>query len=258
MSGSTSIHASMEGKSPAMVSVQDHYEHLLADHYTWMFGVSFSEKVAEQKALLDEAGASAPGVAVDLGCGSGFQSIALAELGADRVHAFDTSRALLAELKGHARGKPITTYDTDLMAFDELITTEPNTIICMGDTLTHLPSREDVAALFRKIGEALSKSGQFVLSYRDLSASPTGLERFIPVHSSDDRIMICFLEDAGDTVLVHDLVQVRDATGWALQKSAYPKLKLPLEGIKEQLAEVGLTVTYEQTHRGMIVLSAAR
>jgi hypothetical protein len=59
-------------------SAQEHYENLLADHYEWMFGLPFEAKVAEQKAILDEFGGPdvSGGLAVDLGCGSGFQSIA--------------------------------------------------------------------------------------------------------------------------------------------------------------------------------------
>ena len=56
-------------------TVQDHYDNLLAEHYDWMFGDSFELKVAEQKALLNQV-ARAPRrgeLAVDLGCGSGFQ-----------------------------------------------------------------------------------------------------------------------------------------------------------------------------------------
>jgi hypothetical protein len=30
--------------------VADHYGTLLAEHYTWMFGASFDERVAEQRA----------------------------------------------------------------------------------------------------------------------------------------------------------------------------------------------------------------
>ena len=37
-----------------MSNVAKHYEQLLAEHYVWMFGVPFEQKVAEQKALLDQ------------------------------------------------------------------------------------------------------------------------------------------------------------------------------------------------------------
>ncbi|MGZ5921395.1 MAG: class I SAM-dependent methyltransferase, partial [Rhizomicrobium sp.] len=55
-----------------------HYDELLAEHYSWMVGVPFAQKVAEQKALLLELGLGAGqrGVAIDLGCGSGYQAVA--------------------------------------------------------------------------------------------------------------------------------------------------------------------------------------
>ena len=53
----------------------------------------------KQTELLFKAGVKRPGVAVDLGCGSGFQSIALANLGVARVHAFDASETPLTELR---------------------------------------------------------------------------------------------------------------------------------------------------------------
>ena len=36
-----------------MTDVADHYENLLAEHYTWMFGADFDSLVVEQRALLD-------------------------------------------------------------------------------------------------------------------------------------------------------------------------------------------------------------
>ncbi len=35
-----------------------HYDQLLAEHYSWMVGIPFEEKVAEQAALLRELGLS--------------------------------------------------------------------------------------------------------------------------------------------------------------------------------------------------------
>ena len=154
-----------------MSQVADHYERLLARHYTWMFGASFAEKVAEQKAVLAEAFATAKrepaGLAVDLGSGPGFQSIALAELGFAPVLAVDTSAALLQELETHAElvRAPIQTHNTDLRALPQLAgPTSASAIVCMGDTITHLPAKADVAQLFRDIAAALAPGGVFVLT----------------------------------------------------------------------------------------------
>ncbi len=242
----------------AAATPREHYERLLAQHYTWMFGASFAEKVGDEKALLREAGVVTPGVAIDLGCGSGFQSVALAELGASRVHAVDSSAALLQELGLHTGGLPVTAHEGDLLAFDQLAFESVDTVVCMGDTLTHLGAPDDVRALLAKIAVALSPGGRVILSWRDLSAPPEGLNRFIPVRSDDERIMTCFLEDLGDAVLVHDLVYEKEDGAWQLRKSAYPKLKLSEEFVISTAESAGLRVVHRQVVRGMLVVAATR
>jgi 2-polyprenyl-3-methyl-5-hydroxy-6-metoxy-1,4-benzoquinol methylase len=84
-----------------MASVRDHYDTVLSAHYSRMFG-EFDAKVAEQQhVVLERLGVTArngTATAVDLGCGSGFQSGALARLGFE-VLAIDFSQRLLAELR---------------------------------------------------------------------------------------------------------------------------------------------------------------
>ncbi len=55
-----------------MASVRDHYDTVLSEYYSRMFG-EFDAKVAEQHALLERLGVTAgngAATAVDLGCGS--------------------------------------------------------------------------------------------------------------------------------------------------------------------------------------------
>lgn len=218
----------------------------------------FKDKVAEQAELLSEAGIKVPGVAVDLGCGSGFQSVALAKMGADKVYAIDTSEKLLSELNGHSNGPAIKTICGNLLDFPSLVPEKPDTIVCMGDTLTHLPTCEAVSELFRRVSSVLSNCGRFVLSYRDLTNSPSGLDRFILLNSSRDKIMSCFLERFDDVVRVHDLIYIRGEGEWKLLKSAYPKLILPLNEIKQELNDRGLKLYFEKNQRGMNILALQR
>src|ERR1700692_3864627 len=95
-----------------MSTVNEHYERLLSQHYTWMFGVSFEDRVTEQKSFLSRTLAPLhytpeAALAVDLGCGSGFQTIALAQLGFSPVIAVDTSAELLDELRFHVGDLPV-------------------------------------------------------------------------------------------------------------------------------------------------------
>ncbi|MEI6642336.1 MAG: class I SAM-dependent methyltransferase [Novosphingobium sp.] len=241
-----------------MTAQKRHYDELLAEHYSWMAGKPYAAVVAEQEALLRDLGIAAPGRCLDLGSGSGYQSLALAQMGASEVRALDTSAKLLAELEGRAAGYPITCHLADITAFDAVVAGPFDTIVCMGDTLPHLESRADVRRMLTAASAALAPGGHLILSWRDMARPPEGLDRFIPVRTSDERIMLCFVEDAGDGVMVHDLVFEKGPDSWSLAKSAYPKLKLPVDDIRSALAGHGLLVANPLTMRGMTVLAASR
>lgn len=186
--------------------------------------------------------------------------MALAELGF-RVLSIDTSAELIAGLAARAAVRPIETRLGDLCELAHWV--EPDTahvVVCMGDTLTHLPGRDDVSALFRAIARALRPGGLFVLTYRDLAAGELrGADRFIPVRADDERIMTCFLEyEDADRVVVTDLVHERDAAGrWQLRRSAYRKLRLASAWVREQLAAAGLRTRLERSDR-MVLLAAEK
>ncbi|MER5391549.1 class I SAM-dependent methyltransferase [Saccharopolyspora sp. NPDC002686] len=235
-----------------MTTAADHYDRLLAEHYTWMLGGDIHAVASAQLELLRELGVrgdSDDAIAVDLGCGSGAQALALARLGFAPVIAVDTSAALLDELSERAAEldsghvvRPV--HDDIRSALPRVV--EPGTaaaIVCMGDTLPHLPAEADVSDLVGDIARALRPGGQFVATYRDLTGELVGPDRFIPVRSSEDRILTCFLDYVDDsTVLVHDLLHVRSGDGWELAVSSYPKLRLHPEWLAEQCRAAGLDV----------------
>ena len=80
-----------------MPTITDHYENFLADHYNWISGGW--EMKAEENMRFFETHLIRPKntrTALDLGAGSGFQSIPLARLGFN-VMAIDLSEKLLAD-----------------------------------------------------------------------------------------------------------------------------------------------------------------
>ena len=225
--------------------VSAHYANLLARHYSWMFGLSFEEKVTEQRTILELLLKDTPrGLAVDLGCGPGFQTMALSQLGFQQIHALDTSAELLTELAAHIDRLPIYTHHADILSLGEtnIVPSEmADVIVCMGDTLTHLPTLQSVRQLFRAVAATLVPGGLFILTWRDLTPELTGPARFIPVRADDQRIMTCFLEYLSPTtVQVHDLVYTHNPTGWTLEKSSYPKLRLSPAQVAQELIAAGL------------------
>ena len=232
-----------------MSGVEEHYSSLLAGHYTWMFGTSFEAKVAEQRAILEDALAGASrGLAVDLGSGPGFQTIALAEMGYSPVVAMDTSAELLEELLSHRASHDVRVVHGDMLRVGEFVGLETDlgladVMVCMGDTITHLQSQEDVVRLLHAVRDALVVGGRFVVSYRDLSVEAVGVDRFIPVFGDEERVMTCFLEfDRPESVMVHDLVYRRDGSRWVLEKSCYRKLRLGVDWLMGSMREVGFEV----------------
>lgn len=243
-------------------SVSQHYDSFLAEHYEWMFGAPFDTKAVEQRRLLEEAGVvpASGGRAIDLGCGSGFQSVALNDLGY-HVLAVDSSEKLLGDLINRSEARAIRAIQADIRELDSFVgEASADVIVCMGDTLTHLPGRGDVSKLFHSVARILKPAGLFVISYRDLAASElTGLDRFLPVRSDDNRIMTCFLEYEGpDTVVVNDLVYLRNGDGqWSLRKSAYRKLRLAITWVRDELSAADLSIKYQRSD-SMIMLAANR
>ena len=168
------------------------------------------------------------GPALDLGSGPGFQTIALAELGYSPITAVDSSRELLLELAGHRGSRDIATIEADLTTLASSGLQEKATlIVCMGDTLTHLPSKNAVQEFFRAVFQQLAPDGIFVITYRDLTSELLGNQRFLLVHADDKKILTCFLEYVSeDFVVVHDLLHFWEGSAWQLKKSSYTKCRL--------------------------------
>lgn len=238
-----------------------HYDALLAAHYSWMVGVPFEEKVAEQKALLLELGLAAGrhGAAIDLGAGPGYQSAALADLGFSPVIAIDTSKTLLDELSAQKGLRAIETLHGDLCHLSRYAAAESaEAIVCMGDVLTHLERHEDVSKLLKDCFAALKPRGRLILTFRDLSQELAGLDRFIPVQSDASRVMVCVLEYEPRTVLVHDLIHTRSGEGWRLDKSCYRKLRLAPQDVTRQLRELGFDIQFDGPKARMWAISARK
>jgi SAM-dependent methyltransferase len=237
-----------------MATVQQHYDDLLAPIYVWMAG-------GLEAALAAGAADIAPllpgdGVAVDLGAGFGMHAVPLAR-GGYEVVALDTSAQLLDVLHANSLGLPIQAVEADLLEFRRHVTKPVSLIVCLGDTLTHLPDPAQVEQLFRDAAASLRPGGRLVLTFRDYSRPPVGDARFIPVRSDANRIHTCFLEALPERMLVHDILHERDGAAWRMKVSSYPKLRLAPHAVESGLHKVGLKPTVTAGPRGMVRIVAA-
>ena len=241
-----------------MTQVTEHYENHLAPIYLWMAG-GIDAAIARGQAEVDAfcTGLSKGQLAVDLGAGFGMHSIPLAQLGYS-VLAIDSSPILLEAMRSHIGTLPIRTVKDDLLLFRRHPESQVDLIVCMGDTLTHLPDRRLVEGLFNDVVESLNKGGSFIVTFRDYTTPLNGPSRFIPVRSDADRILTCFLEYGDDAVTVHDILHERHGSTWQQRISAYQKLRLSTDWVIHALEEIGFEVRKEQGLAGMARVIAKR
>jgi len=239
-------------------SVAQHYSAHLAPVYEWLAGGLETAVVRAAAELTGLGLLHRPRCqVVDLGAGFGAHTLALARAG-HAVLALDTSALLLQRLQHAAQGLPVTAIAADLLEFGRHLTRPADLILCMGDTLPHLPEPADVTRLIAAVAANLSAQGVFIATFRDYSQVLTAEQRFIPVKSDAQRILTCFLEFESEHVVVHDLLHERHEEQWRLRVSAYRKLRLAPAVLADALRAHGLQVRQEPGPAGMIRVVANR
>ncbi|MEM7769357.1 MAG: class I SAM-dependent methyltransferase [Cyanobacteria bacterium P01_A01_bin.37] len=230
----------------------EHYDRHLGPVYAWMVG-DFSNAAQQMTNYFDTIGLypTETKLAVDLGCGHGVQTVPLADRGF-AVTAIDSCQQLLETLQSNAGELPVDIIQANLLMFPDLISLPVDAIICMGDTVPHLASMDEVYDLISSVSKSLIEGGFFCASFRDYTSSElTGTSRFIPVRSDDQRIHTCFLEYSSDIVHVYDLLHTKHEGGWVFSASAYDKLRLNPQVFKDIAQTHNLDLVHEIVIRGM-------
>jgi SAM-dependent methyltransferase len=229
--------------------VEAHYDALLAERYTWMMGGA-SACHSNARALLDAAGIAANegDVALDLGAGGGYHARSLAERGFE-VIAVDTSAGLLHELSEFCAGFGVTPVQADLL--DERVYRRRAPfalILCVGDTLAHLATHDEVKRLIEQSANLLTPGGKLLLQFREPPADMSPQNSVFTTRSERDRIMECVLHFWPDRVWVTDVVHEWIGGTWRSMRGTYPKLRLTVDGIIEQARVAGLGVQLNEPH----------
>jgi hypothetical protein len=235
-----------------------HYETHLGPVYAWMLGdldAAFARSSAE---IADLPLPKASGVAVDLGAGLGLHSVPLALRGFE-VNAIDNCRVLLDELLRRRGDLKVTTHNADLLDFRALLKGQPQVIVCMGDTLTHLPELAAAETLLAEGAAILPHHGVFAATFRDYAGRTLqGEQRFIPVRADEERILTCFLEYGEEHVVVHDLLHEKKGGRWRQSISSYSKIRLAPEWVAAKLSGLGFAVKRDITAGGMTRIVATK
>jgi SAM-dependent methyltransferase len=238
-------------------AMRAHYRNLLAPVYGWMLGdpaAAYARSRVELESLgIGPARFGERGL--DLGAGTGLQSIPLANLGY-RVTAVDASPELLAEL---VSARPdVEVVNADLASYPAR-EGEHTVVVCMGDTLPHLASVADVERVLALAAQALAPGGKLCLTFRDYASSVReGADRFVLVRGDADRVLTCCLDYQSERVNVTDILHERRGGAWTMKASTYQKLRLSRDQIEGALATRGLEVTRADVTNGRVTLVARR
>lgn len=242
--------------------VEAHYRSMLAARYTWMMG-GLESCLQNARELLSGVGALAEGAGtvLDLGCGPGFHARALAASG-KRVIAVDNSEALLRELDEVCAGLGTGTVipvRAELSDAERYASFGPfSTILCVGDTLTHLRSLYAVDELIDDLSRVLSPGGLLLLEFREQPKDLSGQDAVLTLRAERDRIMQCVLHFEPECVWITDVVHEWADGRWQVMKSSYPKLRLSAARIVARATAAGLQVRTDLMRAGRRVLCLTR
>ena len=128
--------------------------------------VNYEEMADYLCALLEREGHRA-GLTLDLACGTGSLTLALARRGID-VYGVDSSMEMLsvAQEKAAREGRAILFLRQSMQTLDLYGTV--NTVFCSLDSVNHLPGEEDVRRAFARVALFLEPGGYFVFDMNTL------------------------------------------------------------------------------------------
>jgi SAM-dependent methyltransferase len=236
--------------------VKAHYNDLLGPVYSWTLG-DFDARVSASAKLIGETiGASHHGKrALDLGCGTGVQTLALCRLGF-AVTGVDFSEEILKEYRERTRAADVSLLVADIANFEA--GRDFDMALCFGDTVSHLQTWDAVRALFRCVHQSLRAGGHFLLASRDHSHVYTGTDRFLLIQADETRSMICTLEDEGEHVRVTDLITEHKDRKSSLRTSSYLKLRVSPHALVKELEASGFDVGPPALHSGGVYFFSAQ
>ncbi|WP_459212184.1 class I SAM-dependent methyltransferase [Aquimarina rhabdastrellae] len=240
------------------MTVKKHYDEHLSNFYSWMIG-DFEKKQKEFQSFLkkNKIHPYHTKTAIDLGAGHGIQSISLSKIGFN-VIAIDFNKKLLEELELNSRNAAIKIVNDDIRNVSTYNKEHPELILCCGDTLTHLESKEEIQMFIKNCITSLIHKGKMILSFRDYTTELIDQKNCIPVKSDENRILTCILDYEPEKVKVTDLLHEKINDEWKQKVSSYYKVRVSPFEIEKIMKDNGMNIIFHESIHQMHTIIAEK
>lgn len=213
---------------------------------------------------------------LDIACGSGRHSVALALEGAD-VIGVDVSPDMIATAKKHAEATSVspTFRVVDMLDLEDAIQGEFDLMICLGNSLALAPDRADLGQIIRTIYSKLAANGVFLFQVLNFEAVRKSQTRFFPskggrLSSGEEIVFTRFFDNLDEsetaTLVLSSFIKTQD--GWQPTVSYQQVLQLDLDIVKDLLTDNGFIAEYysdysqspfdRDTHRNIVIRASKK
>jgi glycine/sarcosine N-methyltransferase len=200
-----------------MIPLQDD-KSSIAGFYDWLapeydrmtgFDQRFEREMPAFRQIVDRYGIRS---AVDAGCGTGFLSVLLARLGIT-VTAADLSALMLQALeeRAAASGLAIRVLASSFQDIGRQVSPPVDAVFCLGNSLPHLLTEDDLRASLRSFAAALRSGGMLVLQTLNYDRILAVRERVQNVREVSGTIYVRFYDFEGELIRFNILTLSRKA-----------------------------------------------
>jgi 2-polyprenyl-3-methyl-5-hydroxy-6-metoxy-1,4-benzoquinol methylase len=152
--------------------------------------------------------------AIDAGCGTGFHTLLLAQLGVD-VTAVDISEQMLGALCQHARELKVSVKSvrSSFVELRSVVKGDYDAVFSMGNSLAHLLTEEELKRSLEQFCLVLKPSGVLFLQNLNYDRIVAGHERIQSIKEVENTLYVRFYDYDNDTVRFNILKICRNASG---------------------------------------------
>lgn len=212
----------------------------LASHYDQMTG--FEQRLVKERPffhlLINKHNIS---TALDAGCGTGFLSLLLARLGV-KVTAVDVSKEMLGKLRQHASEMKLSveTVESTYQELSTAVTKTFDAIFCMGNSLAHLLSKEQLQRAIASFVSLLKPPGILFLQNLNYDRIMAQQEKVQSVKRAEESIFVRYYEYHENSI-VFNILKLTNIDGNIEHRIQSTRLRPMLASEMVQLlSEIGI------------------